>query len=307
MTELSLAKTVLYGVLAAISLNLGRGLQKYGVLSITHPRRIFREKGYPWLFFVWCLGTGGMVASTFLTFAACAYGPVTIVAALSGIGLIALALFSAFVLKEPIGRRELQAIGLILFGTVLAGYFEGWERIANYGLPAPPGASIAISHLALFSLAIVALSFGLAAYSIRRNYRAFGAIFGGISGICGGISVFYQKAALIYCGCTDIFADIPAAVRNPYFYLFIVSGLMDFFVMQYALSKAKAVTVVPSYQSFYIAVPIVGGLAAYFERVNLIQIAGIVLLFRGVTILSSYLGRDSNEAAEAAPAEATST
>jgi drug/metabolite transporter (DMT)-like permease len=307
MFESSLTKTVVYGLLATVSLNLGRGLQKYGVLSITHPRRIFREPGYPFLFLVWCLGTAGMVASTFLTFAACAYGPVTIVAALSGVGLIALALFSAFVLKETIGRRELLAIGLILLGTVLAGYFDRWERIANYGLPAKNGELIAWRNLVLFSLAVVALSMGMAVYSLRRHQRAFGAIFGGIAGICGGISVFFQKASLIYCGCADIFADVAAAVRNPYFHLFIVSGLLDFFVIQYALSKAKAVTVVPSYQSFYIGVPIVGGLAAYFERVNFIQLVGMVFLLRGVTILSSYLGRESGAAAPSPPAATTSS
>lgn len=291
MIEPSFAKTVAYGLLATISLNLGRGLQKYGVDAIAHPKKILSEKGYPFRFFIWCVGTAGMVASTFLTFAACAYGPVTIVAALSGVGLVALALFSAFVLRESVGRMEIFAMGLILFGTVLAGYFEKWDRIANYGFAQQGGGPILHRNMVVFGLAVLIIGVGMIVYCIRNERRAFGVIFGGVAGICGGTSVFFQKACMIRCGCSDIFADIPSALVNPFFYLFIVTGFLDFLIIQYALTKAKAVTVVPSYQSFYIIVPIVGGMVAYFDRVNLVQFCGLILLLWGVLVLSRFLGR----------------
>ena len=293
MVEPSLAKAAAYGIASAVSLCLGKGLQKYGVVALTHPRQWFRQKGLWFKLVVWCCGTGGIVASALLLFTALAYGPVTLIAALSGTGLIALALFSAFVLKEKVTREEVIGIGLIVAGTALAGYFEKWERIANYGLTNYSSRPVAVSALVGFSLALAAISAAGTLYSIRNNYKFFGPIFGSISGFCGGISLFYQKGTMMYCGCTEIFADISAVLRNPYFYLFVVTGLGDFAVTQYALTRAKAVTVVPCYQSFYIVIPIIGGLLAYYESVNLIQMTGLALLLWGVMLLSMQLAREA--------------
>lgn len=291
MVQQSLALTMWYGSLSAIAVSLGKGLQKYGVEVIFNPREMFR-KGNLFKLLVWCLGTGGIVASPFLVFAACAYGPVTIVAAFSGTGLIALALFSAYVLKERIGKNEVTGITAIILGTALAGYFEKWDRITNYSLKNSLGEQIHIDNMVIISLAILSLSVAAAIYSIRKNYKFFGIIFGSISGFCGGISVFYQKAAMIVCQCENIFSDIHAVLRNPFFYLFAITGIGDFLVTQYALRRSKAVTVVPCYQSFYMAIPIAGGIVAYYESINVLQLAGVSLLIVGVIFISAYIARE---------------
>ena len=288
----SLIKAAMYGIASAVSLCLGKGLQKYGVSALTHPRSWLREKGMLFKLLVWCLGTAGIVASALLLFTALAYGPLALVAALSGTGLIALAFFSAFLLKEEIAKGEAIGIALIVTGTTLAGCFERYERITSYGMTNYSGQPVALGSVIGFSLALAAVSAIGAIYSIKNDYRLFGPIFGSISGFCGGISIFYQKGTMIYCGCQEIFADIPAVLRNPYFYLFVVSGIGDFVITQYALTRAKAVTVVPCYQSFYIVIPVIGGILAYYEMVNLVQVAGMVLLLWGVVLLSRRLARE---------------
>lgn len=52
-----------------------------------------------------------------------------------------------------------------------------------------------------------------------------------------------------------------------------------------------AVTVVPCYQSFYIAIPILGGIVAYYDSINVIQLLGIALLLSGVIRLSIFIGK----------------
>ena len=141
------------------------------------------------------------------------------------------------------------------------------------------------------SLLVAAISFAAAVYSWKNGYRYFGIIFGSISGFCGGISVFYQKGAMLVCRCNNIFADIPGALKNPFFYLFAVSGILDFVITQYALIRAKVVTVVPCYQSFYIAIPILGGIVAYYDSISIIQLFGIALLLSGVILLSIFIGK----------------
>ncbi|MCZ7584601.1 MAG: hypothetical protein M5R36_15385 [Deltaproteobacteria bacterium] len=291
MVEPSLTKAAAYAVASAVSVSLGKGFQKYGVAAVAHPRLYFRTRENTWQLVVWLLGTGGLAASALFLFAACAYGPVTVVAALSGTGLIALVAFSAFVLKEKIGAAEYAGVALIVAGSFAVGYFDGWSGATGFGLEPSGSARIDRRHLVVFSLAVAAASLGLAFFGARKKGAAFGAVFGSIAGFCGGLSVFYQKASMIHCDCSDIFADIPAALHNPFFHLFIVGGLLDFAVTQVALSGAKAVTVVPSYQSFYLVVPIIGGVLVYYERVNAVQLAGAALLFGGVLLLSRFVAR----------------
>jgi uncharacterized membrane protein len=290
--ESSLFKAVLYGVLSAVSVSLGKGFQKYGVEFIAHPVRTLREREY-FKTFMWILGTGGIVASAFFMFAACAYGAVSLIAALSGTGLVALALFSAFVLREPIGRSEVAGLVAIMAGTALVGYFDGWAGVPGYRLPGGEGETIRVFNLVAFSLVIAVVSAAAAAWSIRGGYRHFGVVFGSISGFCGGISIFFQKGAMLHCGCADIFEDIPAALANPYFYLFAITGIGDFLVTQYALTRSKAVTVVPCYQSWYMLVPVVGGIVAFSERFNIVQAGGIVLLVVGIVLLSRFVSKDA--------------
>ena len=286
----SLPLTLLYGVLGAVAVSLGKGLQKYGV-DVLGPRAL--AAGNRWKFFVWCLGTAGIVSSAFFVFAACAHGPLTIVGALSGTGLCALVLFTTLVLKEPIGRSEQLGIAAIIVGTGIAGYFDGAPGAASLQLANPAKEAFDSGHTIALCVAVVALSTSAAVWSWRRNFAHFGLIFGSISGLCGGISVFFQKGAVLYCHCGDVFDDIPAALRNPFFYLFALTGILDFVVTQYALTRAKAVTVVPCYQTFYMLVPIVGGVLAFHDAINVLQLGGIALLVCGVVLLSLHIGKDA--------------
>ncbi len=285
-----LAKAVLYGILSAVAVCLGKGFQKYGVRFITHPRQTWAERRFG-LVVMWLLGTGGIVASAFFMFAACAHGPVSLAAALSGTGLVALWLFSTFVLKEPVGRAELTGIACIVVGTLLAGWVDAWPSLATYGLTSADGGRMNVPYLVAFSLAVAALGAVAALWSVRHQYRYFGVIFGSISGFCGGISIFYQKAAMLHCACADIFEDIPAALANPFFYLFALTGVGDFLVTQVALSRAKAVTVVPSYQSWYMLVPVLGGVVSYYERFTVAQAAGVGLLAVGILLVSTSVAK----------------
>jgi len=290
----SLPKAIAYGVLAALSLSVGKGLQKYGLAFVTQPRQTLRERKHREVA-AWCTGTAGVVGSAFFVFAACAYGPVSLVAALSGTGLVGLVAFSAWALRERVGKTELAGIALVVTGTLLVGCFDAWPRLPGYGLARRGTGGLHAGNLIVYASGIVAVSLAAAFASVRSGYRAFGLVFGSIAGLCGGLSVFFQKAAMIQCACSDIFADIPSTVRMPYFYLFALTGLGDFAVTQYALTRAKAVTVVPSYQVFNMLVPVVGGVVAYYERLNALQIVGVATLAAGTGLLSVFVGQGERE------------
>lgn len=291
--EPSLLEAVIYGILAAVSSSLGKGLQKYGLGFLEHPRNTLRERRYLEVA-GWLAGTTGIVSSAFFVFAACAHGAVSLVAALSGTGLVALVVFSTWVLEEPIGRRELAGISAVILGTVLVGSFDGSRTLPSHGLDRDAPGALQTGPLLAFSVIVLVLSLGAALWSVCNGYRNFGVVFGSISGYCGGISVFYQKAAMLHCACVDLFASVPAALQNPYFYLFALTGVGDFVVTQYALTRAKAVTVVPCYQAGYMLVPMAGGIVAFHERFNLAQAIGVFTLAAGAVVLAVFVGRGVN-------------
>lgn len=286
----SLPLAILYGTLSAVALCLGKGFQKYGVDSLSQPRLwLTREHGPR--FAMWLLGTGGIVASTFLLFTACAYGPVTLAAALSGTGLVALAIFATVVLGERPSPAELAGIAAIVAGTALTGYFQpASATVADSGVAVQP---ILVGRLATFSAITIGGSIVGLLYAVYSGSSHAGVVLGSVSGYCGGISVLFQKGAMLHCACDDLFADVPAVLRNPFFYPFVVFGVLDFVTTQIALKRARAVTVVPCYQSFYMLVPIVGGMIGYGERLAWPQLFGLAWLLAGVVLVSRYLARES--------------
>ncbi len=299
----SLPLAILYGTLSAVTLCLGKGFQKYGVDVLGPPSKMLAP-GNRWRFFVWLAGTGGIVASTFLLFTACAYGPVTIAAALSGTGLVALALFSTFVLGERPRPAELGGIAAIVAGTALTGYFQPDSATTGAGIASEP---ILAGRLALFSSVTIGVSILGTLYSRYSEGAQVGVVLGSISGFCGGLSILFQKGSMLHCACDDLFADIPAVLRNPYFYPFVVFGVLDFVTTQYALKRARAVTVVPCYQSFYMLVPILGGMVGFAERLTALQWVGLTWLLGGVVLVSRYLGREGAVAPADPPATAPGT
>ncbi len=285
----SLPLAILYGGLSAVALCLGKGFQKYGVEALGRPKQWFTREYGP-RFLVWCIGTAGMVASTFLLFTACAYGPVTIAAALSGIGLVALAIFAALVLRERPSATELWGIAAIVAGTALTGYFQPETATSASGIVSEP---ILTGRLTVFSSVTIGASILATAYGLLAQGPQTGVVLGLVSGFCGGISVLFQKGAMLHCACADLFADVPAVLRNPFFYPFVLFGILDFVTTQYALKRARAVTVVPCYQSFYMLVPIVGGMIGFAEELTGLQVLGLASLLGGVVLVSRYLAREA--------------
>jgi drug/metabolite transporter (DMT)-like permease len=62
-------------------------------------------------------------------------------------------------------------------------------------------------------------------------------------------------------------------------------------VMQFAYRRGKAIQLIPAFAANTIAIPVVGGLLAFSERLHPFQWIGIILIFAGVfllTIKTSY-------------------
>jgi drug/metabolite transporter (DMT)-like permease len=285
--EIKFILSILFGIGAYLFLNVGMGIQKWKAPVLKKYLKIFKN----WVdikdFLIWVGGSLLTTVAMALLFQALALGDASIIAALAGLGVVFLSLFSYFFLKEPISKIEIFGIILIIIGTVVVGYFGNkGEKIFSFNK----------YFLIIYTLALIAICLLLIIYSVLNNYKFAGVIFGLFSGILGGTGLIFQKiVASIPPGFNlSDFSSIVICFKSIYFLIWVIFSLSSFVVIQIAYQHGKAVTIVPSYNSAAIIIPILGALFIFSEKVLIIQWIAIFLLIAGVLILSIY-GEKSNQ------------
>ena len=235
-----------------------------------------------WL--LWTGATVGTLIGVFVVLAALSMGAVSLVGAMAGSGLVTLAVFSHFVMGEPIGWRDIGAIVTIVAGSTLIGLFasEQSDSVPRW-----------ILLHGFVVVLIVAYTLGWLAGG--RGERA-GIILGGFGGALAGASMLYQNAATIVA---DVGALVYFPLResptpgrlagliNPYLFLWFGLSMGAFFVLQIAYGRGKAIHVIPAFNVNFIAVPVIGGVIGFSELVRPIQWVGIAIIVAGTILLTA--------------------
>ncbi|MCK5008814.1 MAG: hypothetical protein KAR73_15575, partial [Spirochaetales bacterium] len=63
-------------------------------------------------------------------------------------------------------------------------------------------------------------------------------------------------------------------------------SLLSMVVMQFAYRRGKAIQLIPAFAANTIAIPVVGGIVAFQERLHPVQWIGVALIITGVFLLS---------------------
>nr|MDO8133448.1 hypothetical protein [Candidatus Njordarchaeum guaymaensis] len=268
--ELGLA--ILYGILSVVILNVGFGFQKYGLtpsffekIASSNVRKIVRST-------VWLIGAVMTFVSAYFSLWTLATGSVSLIAALGGIGLVALALFSFFILKERINRVMLIGMTLIGVGSTIFGFLT----VASVGV------YINVEGLIAFIVVTLGFSLVIALYSVKHGYRHGGVILGAVSGLAAGIGVTLEKCS-VASGSVNL-----QLLYNMFFYAWVIASVVSFLVAQLAFIKATAITVVPSYNSATLVLPQIGAMLVFAEYLDLVQWLAIVLLIIGIVLLTRF-------------------
>lgn len=263
---------LLMGCSASICMNVGKGVQKLKVQVLKKGRGAFNRENRRDLL-IWIVGMLMTVsASVFFSKALQMTDKSSIVSSLNGVGLIGLALFSYFVLKERVGPREMAAIFLVIAGTALVQFFN----VRPEG-----GQNYSFAMLIRTSGAAVVLFGALVVFAIRTG-RGHAFIFGALAGALIGFALILGDIALIAAG-----GDFTGQLRNPYPYLALTIGLGALIVTQFAFFRGSAVFVVPTVNSFIIIVPMVAEVFIFGVSLVLLQYAGAAMIVAGVIILTT--------------------
>jgi len=265
---------ILLGMTAALMLNIGKGVQKQKVHVLLQGWRMFTPAHRGDLG-VWLLGLAltagaGVPFSFGLKFSESA----SMISAMTGIGLIGLAIYAVKVIGENLSTGDGIGIALVVVGTSLIAYLGAGEetRIRVFD-----DKQLILTVLPMLAAAAAAC---LTALKIRRIH---GVVFGASAGLCLGLTLFLGDAALLRAG-----GSILGQFSNPYSYAAIAFAILTTFVTQVGFLRGRALEVVPAINSTVILTPILFEIAIYRiypEGATLLLIPmiviGVVLISRG--------------------------
>lgn len=261
------------GMLGALSINIGKGVQKMKVHVFKEGRAMLkpphrRDLG------IWLMGMG-ITATAAIPISLgmkLTESPSTI-GAMTGVGLIGLVIFASRVVGEPISRRDMLGIVLVVLGTSVLGYLGGLDKQASRSFETWPMArSVAMPFV-----------FGIGGCVVAKFWTRLHAVaWGCLAGICLGTSFFLADAALVEAG-----GDFVGQLRNPYPYIAFGFGIGATVTTQIGFLKGRALEVVPAVNSAAIATPILLEILLYARYPR--PLAGIVLamIITGVYLLST--------------------
>jgi uncharacterized membrane protein len=254
----------LIGLIAYITLYLGKGIQKYAIEGLKIDKKVKSKNSG-----IWLVGTILTALYTLIQLVALWLAPINVVAPLEAAGLIILIVFSYFVLKEEINKNEIIGIGLIVFGII----------VINIFIQQPSTPTLSQFDLTLFiliSIIVLAVEGGMILISKYNKYKAAGFIIGSMAGSFMAIQTVAKRVS-----------DIPE-LFIAFTVIFSICAGMTLLVTQFAFTKSQANRVLPCFTSVSIILSIILGFLTLGETVVLIQIIGIVIILLGVVFLTAF-------------------
>jgi drug/metabolite transporter (DMT)-like permease len=257
---------------AAICLNVGKGIQKMKVKVLGQGRAMFRPP-HRRDFVIWVVGVLMTVSTTALYSLALKYtDKSSLVSSLNGVGLLALVFFAWLILKEPMGFREWLGAGLVVAGTTVMGYFDQ---------PLPAGQSYDLPRFLILTAILLAVFAPLALLALRF-VRLHGLVFGAIVGTLIGVAMILGDMALVKSQ-----GDFFGQLQNPYSYAGLFCAGSALALTQFAFWRATALAVVPTINSFMILIPVLMEYFTFGTVLQPLQYLALLSIVLGVLILTT--------------------
>ena len=265
---------VLAGIVAALLINVGKGVQKQKVHVFLAGRKMFSPPHRRDLL-IWCVGLL-MTTSAVPPYGVALNltGSPSTVGAMTGVGLIGLTLYAVFAIGERLGPGDAVGIALVVVGTSLLGYL-GSDVAAELRAFATP--------VLVRTLALLFLVCGLGCVSALFYRRVHGVAFGLTAGACLGCALFLVDAGIVRSD-----GSLRSQLSNPYPYIAVFGfGTLAMVLTQIAFLRGRALEVVPAVNSATILAPLVLEIGIYGLYPTPLKLAIVVPILIGVVLLST--------------------
>ena len=261
---------LIIGIIAYISLDIGKGIQKYAIEGIKDESSIKNKNSG-----IWIVGTILTSLYMFIQWAALFFAPINIIAPLEGVGLIILLLFSHYVLKEKITQIEIGGVCFIIMGTILV-------TMLNINIEGLSMNNFDLSFFLYFSTIILVIETILIFISKLNDYKLAGIIIGLTAGTINALETVSKRITTIPE--MTLYFTIAAFIFAP----------LTLLVTQYAFTKAKANQVVPCFTSASIILASLMGVLALSGSISWNQVIGIILIVIGIILISAFQKESEN-------------
>ncbi|HOX27953.1 MAG TPA: hypothetical protein PLQ76_02230 [bacterium] len=259
--------------------NIGLGFQKMGIDRGAKAK----SKGEKALWtFVWIFGFILSVSVAFIAFKILTLGNASTAGAFAGFGLVALTLFSYFILKETILKQELAGIALIMIATSILGYFSHGSQSETAHVNSTNMIYFFVGYLILIGIGGAILT--------KRLKTLGGLILGLIAGSMAGVGYGLQK--IVSPMFMELFKNfngenLGKIATEPINWIMVLCAIGGVVILQFAYKYGKAVQVVPTRAAAFIMTPLISGLVYLGEKVPVICLASIVLVILGVVVTTT--------------------
>lgn len=285
------AAAMIFGIIGSTLFHLSKGFQRHGIeaLELFSSRNVRRQAGQersPKAAQKTVLYVTGLILNNslgFFSILANRYAPSSYFTSMFGLGLIALMLYSGFVLKEPIGRLRYSGAGVLILGTLILGYDAIVRPPLTMGGVHLPAAGIVFAVTLLLGGGLI--------YSTRRNrgLKAFGAICGSMIGLSSGLDPVLKGIGQNFGESGRFLPKLPAGWA-----IFLASFFFATFsvvVSQWAFKRGVHASILIPIQTFsFITYPIM------FQAIALpgFVLTGRTVLGLSVTVLGMVMMRTRN-------------
>jgi uncharacterized membrane protein len=264
---------VLLGILAALMLNLGKGVQKLKVHVFLQGRRMFSKKNRMDLG-IWILGVL-MTAAAAVPYSIglkLSKSP-SAVSAMTGIGLIGLSIFAVLVIGEKLRTRDWAGILLVIMGTSFLAYLGAGKeaQIKQF-----------LDRSLVVTVTVLVFTAAIACITAFRLKKLHGMTFGLVAGLSIGLAIFIADAGLVRSG-----DSLSGQFSTPYPYIAIFFAVTATAVTQIGFLRGRAVEVVPSVNAAIILTPLILEGVIYHQLPSLTISALVLTIVAGVLLLST--------------------
>lgn len=272
---------IVVGLAAFALFGLAMVMMKYGASVLVAPRTMFSGRENRRKSLVWIGGCLANFTYVVLFSVALGMGKASVISALNGFGLVVAALLSAVFLRERVSASDVFGILLIVVGT---GGVGTWGTSDNSAFSYSPTAFLAFCLV----LGAANLAGALAMFPLRFRGASF--VFSVNAGYLGGISALMQKifmTPLMQQG-MGLEQGLPLLVRDPYFWVFLVTSMASFAMLQVAYQYGRAIQVVPTFSAAIILTPLFGAVLAFRETWVPAQAVAVLCILVGIYFLAGH-------------------
>jgi drug/metabolite transporter (DMT)-like permease len=281
MTNIPLV--IALGLLSTIQVHLAKGMQRQGIEGLVEVKaRLSRaaspqEKTRKPLIYL----VGVALNQVVFVYALLAqpFGPPALFTSVFGVGLVALMIYSAVVLKEPLRRRDWIGSVLIILGTLVIGIENLAQSAVARGVTQTP-------HLFL-ALAFLAVTLGVLSMFALKNgsVELIAVVFGLCAGSLGSLDPFLKGVAQNIDGVSRV---IPVSwLGRGILAVSFLIGFLAFLVTQWGFARrARASLLVPFYNSAYILLPLILQFVWLPDYpLSSLMVVGVCLVIGGVFLM----------------------